>query len=153
MVREYHDKAYARLTQAAFELVLAENAPLKKSAADRTRVRKAFGEIEIVSARIADLVELRVGDPVDVHVEVKLGALRASDVVVELVFGHARDWRDLTNATVVPLRPTSAPDAPIQSFEGNHPTERSGAYAYGIRVRPSLAIDDGDSLQDLVLWA
>jgi glucan phosphorylase len=153
MVREYHDKAYARLAVASAELLRGGHAALKQSAAERSRVRKGFGEIEIVSARIADLAELRVGDPIDVHVEVKLGALRASDVVVELVFGDARERRDLSNATHLALRPTSSPDAPIQSFEGSHPMERSGGFAYGIRVRPSLAVEDGDSLQDLVLWA
>jgi hypothetical protein len=51
------------------------------------------------------------------------------------------------------LHATSPADAPVQAYEGNHLMERSGAFAYGIRVRPALASSDGDSLRDLVLWA
>jgi hypothetical protein len=52
------------------------------------------------------------------------------------------------------LRNVTAPEEEVQAFEGSQRMERSGSYAYGVRVRPADASEEGGgALADLVLWA
>ncbi|HLU37903.1 MAG TPA: hypothetical protein VK081_00865, partial [Planctomycetota bacterium] len=62
---------------------------------------------------------------------------------VELVVGHRKGEVDLHRGNCVALAPVGAPDGTLQTYEGTHRIERSGPYAYGLRVRAG----------DQVLWA
>jgi hypothetical protein len=108
--------------------------------------------VRIVSAQIADLSNLHEGQAIDVRIEVDLGPLAPEDVLVELVLGHSDDGSDLKNAESIELAPDGLASSGARFFEGRHVTARSGAYAWGLRVR---ARDHGAldlSTRDLVLW-
>jgi hypothetical protein len=47
----------------------------------------------------------------------------------------------------------AAPHGNIQVFEGSYRMERSGSFAYGIRVRARTDGAAGQTLRDLVFWA
>lgn len=56
-------------------------------------------------------------------------------------------------AAVAPLIAVAGAPGGIQAFEGSHRMERSGSFAYGIRVRARTASEYDAALRDLVLWA
>jgi starch phosphorylase len=152
MVRDYFDKGYAPLAAADDELARNKRAKLKHLVQENQRVRKGFADVQIVSAHVGDLSDLHVGDPVSVRVEVRLGTLAPDDVTVELVLGHASGELELSGRMIVPLAHLQA-TGDTHVFEGLHETERSGSFAYGIRVRARTEREHAGSLRDLVLWA
>jgi starch phosphorylase len=153
MVREYHDKAYAQLAVASDELLRNKRWKLKMLVQENQRVRKGFGEIQILSAHVGELTSLHVGDPVEVRVEVNLGSLKPDDVRVELVLGHAAGETELTGRVAVPLAFVQTTGANVHVFEGVKAMDRSGSFSYGIRVRARTDREYAGSLRDLVLWA
>ena len=53
----------------------------------------------------------------------------------------------------VPLAFVQTTSANVHVFEGVRAMDRSGSYAYGIRVRARTDREYAGSLRDLVLWA
>jgi len=153
MVREYHDKAYAGLAVASDELLRNKRWKLKMLVQENQRVRKGFGEVQILSAHVGELSGLHVGDPVEVRVEVNLGSLKPDDVRVELVLGHASGEAELTGRVAVPLAFVQTTGTNAHVFEGVKAMDRSGSFSYGIRVRARTDREYAGSLRDLVLWA
>ncbi len=152
MVREYFERAYAHLATGHEELLRNKRWKLKMLVQENQRIRKGFAEIAIVGVQVGDLKDLHVGDTVDVRAEVELGPLKPDDVQVELVLGHASDDADIQGRAAVPLAYLQT-NGSVHVFEGACPMERSGAFAYGVRVRARTEREYCDSLRDLVLWA
>ena len=90
---------------------------------------------------------VRKGDEVD------LGTLEPADVAVELVLGHARGDADLYHETTVELAQVGEPNGTLHLFDGFQTVDRSGNFAYGLRVRAVGHGTSDDALRDLVLWA
>ena len=153
MVGEYLRKAYDPLGRGFAALRGDRRQELKRITERGRHLRKGFEVLHIVAAEIADLSGLRVGEPVSTRVEVDLGPLTPTDVIVELVIGNAKGDSDLCRPVVIRLTPTGEPHDNIWAFEGSHPVERSGHFAYGIRVRAAGEGDAPPPLRDLVLWA
>jgi phosphorylase/glycogen(starch) synthase len=153
MVREYHDKAYAPLSAGYDELTRNKRWKLKLLVQENQRIRKGFAEIQIVSAHVGELSNLHVGDTVEVRVEVNLGSLKPDDVRTELILGHAAGELELTGTVTVPLAFVQTTAANLHVFEGVRAMDRSGSFAYGIRVRARTDREYAGSLRDLVLWA
>jgi starch phosphorylase len=153
MVSEYRDRAYAPMSKLYAELSRDRCAPARALAAVRARSRKAFGELAILEAQVSDLNGLRVGDTVEARVKVDLAGLAPSDVTVELVLGHSKDGGELRNPVQVSLQAEGALDGKLQAYVGTYRIQRSGNFAYGLRVRirPLEGLDDGTG--DLVRWA
>jgi len=152
MVGEYRDRAYLPLGAAWHALHAERYAPARARAERAQRIRKGFEHVRIVGAQMGDMSALHEGNPIDVRVEVDLDGLTTADLVVELVLGHSDDGRELKNAQVLELVPDGVAPNGARVYEGRYVTERSGAYAWGIRVR---ARDEGThdlSTRDLVLW-
>ncbi|MEW6073557.1 MAG: alpha-glucan family phosphorylase [Planctomycetota bacterium] len=153
MVGDYLKKAYDELGRNYVSLSRERKEKLKAIALDRQNLRKGFAAINIVSAEVADLSGLKVGETVSARVEVDLGPLSPADVAVELVIGNAKNDVELRNSTTVRLTPVEPAKGTVHAFEGSHVVARSGNYAYGIRVRAAVADKHHHSLRDLVLWA
>jgi phosphorylase/glycogen(starch) synthase len=152
MVEEYGREAYGPLAEAARGLPLGRWASARSLARDKRRLRKAFENIRVLTANIADLSRLRVGDSIDVEVELDLPGLAPSDVVVELVLGHRNGERDLHRPLIARLDPAPVGGGGPARFAATQVVARSGEYAYGIRIRARAAGDPADSLRDLVRW-
>jgi len=152
MVEEYGREAYGPLAQAARELPAGRWASPRGLAQDKRRLRKAFEDIRILTANIADLSALQVGDSIDVEVELDMPGLAPGDVIVELVLGHRNGERDLHRALVAALEPATVGGGGPARFKGTQVVQRSGEYAYGIRIRARAAGDPADSLRDFVRW-
>jgi starch phosphorylase len=153
MVAEYRDRAYAPLARHWYELSSSSHRAARERSSRQARIRKGFADVAIVTAHIADLTSIQVGDPIDVRVDVRLGPLAAEDLIVDLVLGHANGDDDLHNRVAVELTVSGAPRDGVQTFEGTQRMERPGSFAYGIRVRARAQERLDLSLSDLVLWA
>jgi glucan phosphorylase len=153
MVRDYYQRAYAPLAAGFDELRKNKRWKLKLLVQENQRVRKGFGEIQIVSVHVGELASLHVGDPVEVRAEIDLGSLKPDDVSVELVLGHSTGESELAGRTAVPLAFVSSSGGSVHVFEGVRAMDRSGSFSYGIRVRARTDREYAGSLRDLVLWA
>ena len=154
MVGEYRDIAYRPLAGAWHTLRDDRFDQARKWAARGALVRKGFGAVRILSAEVADVAGLRVGDAVEVRVRVDMGTLSSEDLAVELVLGHAAVGTapDLKNRTALVLDPDGPQEGGVQAFVGRHKLARSGSFGYGIRVRTRPAGDGDMRTRDLVLW-
>jgi starch phosphorylase len=153
MVREYTDRAYIPLGASWFSMQRDRFEPARKRSERAQAIRKGFESLKIKEAQIADVSALRVGDSLDVRVDVELGALTPEDIAVELVLGHTRGTSDLEAPVVLVLDPIQGQKNGVRTFEGQHKITRSGSFSYGIRVRARPTSDLDLSTRDLVLWA
>ena len=149
MVREYADQAYLGQGAKWHALTASQGALPRIIVKAHTRIRRGFEKLQVVEVRVADLSEIEVGDAIEAELQLDLGSLAVGEVCAELVLGHARGEHDLEQALVVPLRHD---DSKPGLFRGVHAVDRSGGYAYGIRISPQGVEDPGDSLRDLTRW-
>src|SRR5262249_28003394 len=153
-VGEYCERAYAPLAAAWFQRIEGRGSGARALAQRHAFVRRGFADVKILGAHIADLTGIQVGDRIDVRVDVDMGPLSVDDVVVELGLGHVNGG-DLGKPIFVPLDPVTAASGAgssprnVHAFEGAHLVQRSGSFAYGIRVRARSAGDLDTSLADL----
>jgi glycogen phosphorylase/synthase len=152
MVAEYRDRAYVPLAAAWYMLHEERFAKTRQRSAHAAFVRKQFESVKILEAHMADVSALRVGDRIEVKLDVDLGQLSPEQVVVELVLGHTKNGDDLKSPLVVPLTSVKRTKGSGTTFEGTYVVERSGSFAYGIRVRPRITEPLDLSTRDLVLW-
>jgi starch phosphorylase len=150
MVSEYASAAYGPLAADFARLSADRKRATKDLARERQRVRKGFDGVHVVTVQVADLEGLQAGDDVEVRVEASLGELAPKDVLVELVLGTAGRDDQILDPEYAALKP-GAKKGKNRIFEGTHRLERSGRFAYGIRVRP--AAEGLQAFGDLVLWA
>ena len=153
MVSEYRDRAYRVLAANYHELRAERYGRVRVLSNRHAHIRRAFAKVQVLSAQMEDLSAVRVGDTVSARVEVALGELTDNDVRVELVLGHKGNGTDLLNPVVVPLMPIGRDASGTRIYQGGHRMERSGSFAYGIRLRPLTDGADPHSLSDLVRWA
>jgi len=115
----------------------------------KARLREHFPTLRAKQVEVSDLSEVRVGDLIEAHVELELGGLAGEEVLVELVVGQVRTGGEhLEGGRAVVLRPVGE-----TTFEGGFTMDRSGQYAYGLRVRAAGELGDpGDALRDFVRW-
>lgn len=151
MVAEYRDRAYEPLAGSHVALA-GERYELARSLAEKhARVRRGFGELQILDSTVSDHTDLKVGDRMEVAVRVDLGSLTVDDVAVELVLGHRLEGGDLEGIVVVPLS-VAASKGTEYELRGSYRVERCGSFSYGVRIR---AREDGPldlPLRDLVTW-
>ena len=153
MVEEYRTRAYAPLSAAWHSLTAERFTRVHALAARQARIRKGFAEVKVRAAHMSGLSEVRVGDTVSARVEIELGTLRERDLTVELVLGHRQGEGELQRPIFVPLNPVGREGASVLVLEAGHKMERSGSFAYGIRVKVRSDGADDLALADLILWA
>ena len=153
MVAEYVQRAYVPLGAAWFAMQRERFEAARARSTRAHAIRKGFTDVKILQAWVADVSNLRVGDTLDVRVEVDLGGLTPEDVAVELVLGHANADLDLEKPIVLTLDPHGAAKGTVRTFEGQHLMDTSGSYAYGLRVRARSTSELDLSTRDLVIWA
>ena len=152
MVTEYASKAYGAAAAASKALQARDFALPRSWAREKARLRKSFRELSVVSVDVADMTGLVMGDTVHARVELDLAGLAPGEVVVEMVLGHRRGEGDLTNPRSIPLEPVPVGGGKPGAFFGEARIERSGQYAYGLRVRARSTRDAPDSLREFARW-
>jgi starch phosphorylase len=136
MVREYVDRLYVPAAQAHRALTPDTASDL---AAWKARVRAAWSGVSVDHVETtAPTASAELGTTVGLRVRVGLGELTPDDVEVQAVSGRVDAEDHITDATVVPLKPTGAPDLEGRLlYEGPLALDRTGPYGYTVRILPS----------------
>ncbi len=154
MVGEYLQRAYQPLASGYFAHQQEKKAPARERAREMLRVVKGFEQVKISSASTVELGEFKVGQHLDVRLEVDLGTLLPADVVAELVIGRSAGPDDLQEMAVVPLQHKGAVKGAVHAFEGTHQVAAAGQYSHGLRLRARLLGGAHDQkLRGCLLWA
>ncbi|MFK7743242.1 MAG: alpha-glucan family phosphorylase, partial [Planctomycetota bacterium] len=148
MVSDYVDKAYRPLASAYFVQQAEQKAPARERAREFARIQADFAKVRIVSASTVELANFKVGQHLDVRLDVDLGKLSPEDVVVELVVTHGDNS---ISPVVVRLEPL--PESRPVAFEGGYLVERAGCYEHGMRIRVAGDRRHDAKVRGLVLWA
>jgi phosphorylase/glycogen(starch) synthase len=150
MVSDYLAQAYRPLAGHYFQLQAEKKAPARERAKEFLRVRSGFEKLKIVAATTVEMQDFKVGQHLDVHLEVDLGTLLPSDVLVELVVTRGDGE---VETLVVPLVHRGAKAGTVHAFDGGYRVELAGHYQHGMRVRvPGNGRHDA-KVRGLVLWA
>jgi starch phosphorylase len=136
MVREYVERLYAPAAQAHRALTPDTASDL---ATWKARVRAAWPEVSVDHVETtATTATAELGTTVGLRVRVALGELSPDDVEVQAVSGRVDAEDRITDATVVALKPTGAPDLEGRLlYEGPLSLDRTGPYGYTVRILPT----------------
>lgn len=136
MVREYVEKLYAPAARAQRALDVPAAGEL---AAWKTRVRAAWPRVavdHVEASATGSTAEL--GATFALRVRVHLGELTPDDVEVQVLAGRVDPEDHIADASAVPLKPTSGPDAQGRRvYEGPLALDRTGPFGYTVRILPS----------------
>ena len=151
MVQEYADKAYKQLAGNYFFQQAAKKAPARDAGKEVVRIKNAFAQVKIVAANTVELQDFKVGQHLDVTLDVDLGTVLPQDILVELVL-EQQDTGEGSSLVVVPMKSTGEMRGNVHSYVGSHSVEKTGRYAHGMRVR-ARAPGFESAVRGLVIWA
>lgn len=151
-VTDYLEQAYKPLAQHYFVHQQEKKAPARERGREFMRVKSGFEKVRITAATTVELQEFKVGQHLDVHLEVDLSTLHPADVVAELVVCRG-DTLDGAETVVVPLQHTGIVKGTVHAFDGGHRIELAGHYQHGMRVRVPGNGGHDAKVRGLVLWA
>ncbi|MGW0846157.1 glycosyltransferase family 1 protein [Streptomyces sp. NPDC002787] len=138
MVREYVDRLYTPAARAHRSLTPDVARELSEW---KARVRGAWhrvgvDHVETSAAPSSTAGEL--GATLVLRVRVGLGDLAPDDVEVQAVSGRVDAEDRITDATYVPLKPTTGPDEEGRwVYEGPLSLDRTGSFGYTVRILPA----------------
>jgi glycogen phosphorylase len=136
MVTEYVERLYVPSAQAEAKISADNFAPARELAAWKSRVRAAWPGVRVTHVESGGVdAAPQVGDSLHVRANVTLDALSPDDVLVEVVYGTARDGDALDDVTYAPL--AFSGDG---VFEATVPLVQSGSFGYTVRVTPRHAL-------------
>ncbi|HEX8005154.1 MAG TPA: alpha-glucan family phosphorylase [Trebonia sp.] len=136
MVSDYVRHLYAPAAGASRVLATGEFRAARELAEWKQRVRAAWSEVRIEHVE-ADGAEPNLGAVLDVRVTAALGALTASDVSVEVVYGRSGEDDEIVEPCYVTLTPDGSAQGPLTRFSGAVELVRPGPFGYTVRVLPS----------------
>jgi starch phosphorylase len=152
MVTDYVDQAYRPLAMQYFVQQAEKKAPARERAKEFLRVRSGFEKVKIAAATTVELQDFKVGQHLDVHLEVDLGPLHPTDIVAELVVCRGETPGE-EEVQVVPLQHSGAKSGTVHQFDGGYRVELAGHYTHGMRVRVPGSAGHDAKVRGLVLWA
>ncbi len=143
MVGDYVTHLYAPAAESSRALAARSFQAVRELAAWKERVRRAWPAVRIEHVE-AEGAEPSLGAVLNVRVTVALGALTASDVLVEVAFGRPGEDDEILEPSYVtltadaPPAPDGPPGAPsaLTRFSGAVELGRPGPFGYTARVLP-----------------
>jgi glycogen phosphorylase len=136
MVGDYVRHLYAPAAGSSRALAGDGFGAARTLAAWKQRVREAWPEVRIEHVE-ADGTEPNLGAVLDVRVTAVLGALTASDVSVEVVYGRPGEDDEIVEPCYATLTPDEPAQGPLTRFSGAVELGRPGPFGYTVRVLPS----------------
>ena len=137
MVSDY-EKRYYIPAAGRWDALLAEKAAeAKKMAAQSSRLRALWKNIEIKSPERDTSGPYRVGDSFQVTSEVILGEIRPDEVDVELYYGHLESLEKLSASRIEPMRVVENKDDGKYLYGCNLNCDISGRFGFTVRVAPA----------------
>ncbi|MCU1424622.1 MAG: glycosyltransferase family 1 protein [Microbacteriaceae bacterium] len=141
MVREYVMRLYIPAARAKDVISASSYQPARELAAWKSRVLAAWPGVHVthVESGGVDAVP-QVGDELHVRAQVELGGLAPDDVLVEVVYGRARDSDRLVDTQAAVLEISTNDPHGVATFAGTVPLARAGSFGYNVRVVPRHAL-------------
>jgi starch phosphorylase len=125
--------------------------PAGALAAWRRRVQQGWGGVRVDSVEAPTGEMWRVGKSFPVSVRVQLGGIPASDVAVQLCYGHLDAAGELVEPQVLVLAADGATGGNTL-FRGTVPCEVSGQFGFSVRVLPKHPHQPNLFEPGLVTW-
>ncbi|MGK0155111.1 MAG: phosphorylase/glycogen(starch) synthase [Neolewinella sp.] len=150
MVTDYLNDAYRPLACNYYVQQAEKKAPARDRAREFQRIRQGFDKVKITAASTVEIQDFKVGQHLDVHLEIELGVLRPGDLLVELVVTRGDNNEEII---VVPLECKEAVVSGAHTFHGGYRIELAGHYSHGMRVRVAGYGRHDAKVRGLVLWA
>jgi starch phosphorylase len=152
MVSDYLQQAYRPLAQQLLRAAGGEEGAGARTCEGVPAHQVGLREAAITAATTVEMQEFKVGQHLDVHLEVDLGTLQPSDVVAELVVCRG-EQATATRPWWCPCRPPRAMKGTVHTFDGGYRVELAGHYQHGMRVRVPGMVGHDAKVRGLVLWA
>jgi starch phosphorylase len=154
MVREYAELCY--LPSAGRDRLLSEEgmARAKALAAWKARVTQQWPQLRIekVSTEGAEARELKVGDQLQVQAQIHLGALKPTDVAVELFYGRLNAEGLIVDGQAIPMLIAQSKGQGKYVFAGAITCTTSGRHGYALRIVPCHEDLGSPFEMGLILW-
>jgi len=152
MVLEYEQKFYQPAIESyrVFTQNEAENA--KQTLAQRKRLMHLWKDIQVKEPGRKNSGPFRIGESIQVSVEVSLGEIRPEEVLVELYYGKLRSIDMLMSGMTQVMEVEKELDPGTYLYSCLLPCESSGRFGFTVRVSPK-----GDGFlrftPGLITWA
>ena len=153
MVKEYAEKYYLPAHNRYSSLTSEKLKTTKALAVWRAKIQQSWGGIKIVEIKSDGQKGMKVGESLDVHASIDLGALTPDDVRVELYHGMLNLAGEIANPTVLPMVASGKPKGRVFDFFSTIKSESSGRQGYTVRILPHHPDIDNPFKQGWVLWA
>ena len=154
MVTEYATDFYLRGHERHQNLMADNAAAARALAAWNRRIRDNWGQVAVESVDALPETELRSGSQVEVRARVRLGALHADEVSVELYLGSLNADFEICDAAAVPMEKVSQAGDGVYIFSAHSAACReSGMHGYTVRVLPYHVNEPQQFLPGLIRWA
>ena len=136
MVSEYVERLYVPAARARRAISGESYGPARDLAQWKARVAAEWPNVAVAHVESGGVQSPQVGDELTVRAHVELAGLSADDVLVDVVFGRARDGDELADVHHMPLTLESHELGQSATFSGTVPLARSGSFGYTVRVTP-----------------
>jgi glycogen phosphorylase len=154
VVRQYATDSYMTAHERHQTLEADGAARARALAGWEARMRSLWPQVRV--ERIdgpADGGELAVGSKVPVRAWVRLGAIGAEEVAVELYIGRLNADGEIVDGVALPMQPAGPSRDGVCAFETASSCSRSGLMGYTVRVLPFHADEPIEFLPGLITWA
>ncbi|NHF62467.1 alpha-glucan family phosphorylase [Microcella pacifica] len=136
MVSEYVERLYVPAARARRAISGESYGPARDLAQWKARVTAEWPNVAVAHVESGGVQSPQVGDELTVRAHVELAGLSADDVLVDVVFGRARDGDELADVHHMPLTLEAHELGQSATFTGTVPLARSGSFGYTVRVTP-----------------
>jgi glycogen phosphorylase len=137
MVQEYTDRFYLPATNRRNELRANNRERCNKLADWKELVAKHWAKVKVESVLASPTEGLAVGSQLTVTAEVRLGALKPDDVIVEIYYGDLNPLGEVIHGNTASMRFARKGDGAVAIFEGTITCDKTGQQGYTVRVIPS----------------
>ena len=153
MVRDYAVRFYLPAARRGQRLAGQDMAGARSLARWKATLRKHWPEMRIESLEADISLDLTVGDRLEIHAQVYLGALTPQDVSVELYYGPLDPQRQIAAAETATMSCQESIGEGDYLFVGTLPCRTSGRYGYTLRILPRHEELVRPFEPGLILWA
>jgi len=152
MVEEYMERFY---TKAAVGWNVLSVNNMEKSAEIsgwKKKILDNWHQIKVMDVSYNKNGDFPIGSSVDITVDLKLGNLSPSDVMVDAYFGQTNSKGEFINSDTTPLKYRKKFSQDVCRFSGGLFCDKAGSFSFTIRVMPFNYLLSSQFSLNLVLW-
>ncbi len=152
MVEDYMHQAYFPASENWKELSKENFKGTREMACWVDTVMGNWSKIELKDVRFSEKSELKVGSNLDVCVDICLGAMRPSDICLDVYYGDMGNEDNINNREMVRLEFEKGLGGETYRFQGTIPCRKSGKFVFGTRIIPSHFPLPNQYFPGLIFW-